>query len=86
MRLTSGRPSPLAIGRSRRASRARTTSRSTMVATSLATQALPLGTTGRHWMKQVPHLSSDDGPYWDQLKGFGPTRKRWQPEHLNSGR
>jgi hypothetical protein len=47
-----------------------------MVATSLATQALLPGTTGRVWMKSVPHLSSHDGPGRDQPQGFGPTRNR----------
>ena len=50
-------------------------SRST-VATSLATQALIPGTTGRHQMKSVPHVSSQDGPGRVQLEGFGPTRNR----------
>ena len=47
-----------------------------MVATSVATQALRPGTTGRLWMKWVPHLSSHNGPGRVQLEGFGPTRNR----------
>jgi hypothetical protein len=47
-----------------------------MVATSLATQALLPGTTGRVWMKSVPHLSSHDGAGRVQLEGLGPTRNR----------
>src|SRR5215208_7130591 len=47
-----------------------------VVATSLATQTLLPGPTGRHWMKSVPYLSSHDGSGWVQLEGFGPTRNR----------
>jgi hypothetical protein len=39
-----------------------------MVATSLATQALIPDATGRHQMKSVPHLSSQDGPGRVQLE------------------
>ena len=46
------------------------------VATSLATQALLSAGTGRHWMKSVPLLSSQDGPGRVQLEDFGPTRNR----------
>jgi hypothetical protein len=46
------------------------------MATSLATQTLIPGTTGRGQMKSVPHLSSHDGPGRDQTKGCGPTRNR----------
>jgi hypothetical protein len=44
--------------------------------TSVATQAPRPGTTGRVWMKSVPHLSSHDGPRRVQLEGFGPARNR----------
>jgi hypothetical protein len=47
-----------------------------MVATSLATQALLPGTTGQVWMKSVPHLSSHDDAGRVQLEGLGPTRNR----------
>jgi hypothetical protein len=40
-----------------------------VLATSLATQALQPGTTGRHQMKWVPHLSSHDGPWRVQPEG-----------------
>jgi hypothetical protein len=46
------------------------------VATSVATQALIPGTTGRHQMKWVPYLSSQDGSWRVQLEGFCPTRNR----------
>jgi hypothetical protein len=46
------------------------------VATTLATQTLLPGTTGRLWMESVPYLSSQDGPGRVQLEGFGPTRNR----------
>jgi hypothetical protein len=35
-----------------------------VLVTSLATQTLLPGTTGRHWMELVPLLSSHDGPGW----------------------
>ena len=44
------------------------------VATTLATQALPPGATGRRWMESAPLLSSRDGSGRVQLEGFGPTR------------
>ena len=46
------------------------------VATSLATQALLSAGTERHWMKSVPHLSSQDGPGRVQLEDFVPSRNR----------
>src|SRR4029450_1785681 len=44
--------------------------------TSLATQALLPGGTGRVSMESDPHVSSQDGPGRVQLEGFGPTRNR----------
>jgi hypothetical protein len=46
------------------------------VATSVATQALRLGGTERHWMEWGPYLSSRNGSGQVRLEGFGPTRNR----------
>jgi hypothetical protein len=67
---------PIAIGSSRRRSEAAMLRSRGMVATSVATQALPPGTRGRHWMESVPFVSSHDGPGRVQLEGFSPTRNR----------
>jgi hypothetical protein len=67
---------PMAIGCSRCSCRRMGAGRSRRLATSLATQALIPGTTGRHQMKSVPHLSSQDGSGRVQLEGEGPTRNR----------
>jgi hypothetical protein len=60
------------------------------VVTTLATQALIPGSTGRHQMESVPQLSSQDGSGRVQLKDFGPTRN-WKVQvnsrsRLGSGR
>jgi hypothetical protein len=47
-----------------------------MVVTTLATQALIPGGTGRHQMKSVPLLSSQDGPGRVPSGRLGPTRNR----------
>ncbi len=46
------------------------------VVTTLATQALIPDATGRHQMKSVPQLSSQDGSGRVQLEDIGPTRNR----------
>jgi hypothetical protein len=53
------------------------------VVTTLATQALIPGSTGRHQMESVPQLSSQDGSGRVQLKDFGPTRNRKVGECLS---
>jgi hypothetical protein len=75
-RLLAGYEHPIAIGCSRRWSEAAMLRSCSRVATSIATQALLPGTTGRHQMKSAPHLSSQDGPGRVQLEDIGPTRNR----------
>ena len=67
---------PVAIGWSRYLAEASTLLPTRAVATSVATQALIPGPTGRHQMKSVPHLCSRKSPGWVLLEGFGPTRNR----------